>query len=67
MPALSTPAIACIVAAACAAVSWFANRGANRERERRLACERECEQELRGQATATEDGLRALHRQVTRQ
>ncbi len=67
MTALSTPVVACITAAAVAAVSYIANRAANRERERRLVCEREREQELRGQATAGEDGLRALHRQVTRQ
>ncbi len=67
MPALSTPAIACVAIAACTVVNAVANRAADRERERRLACERERERELRGQATAGEDGLRALHRQVTRQ
>jgi hypothetical protein len=67
MPPLSTREIALAVGAGCAAVSWIANRAADRERERRLVCEREREQELRGQATASRDGLVAMHRQVTRQ
>jgi hypothetical protein len=53
--------------ALCTISNLLANRGADRERARREACDRERELEIRGQVTAREDRLLALHRQVTRQ
>ena len=53
--------------ALCTFSNILANRGVDRERARRLACDRASELEIRGQATVKEDRLLELHLQVTRQ
>jgi hypothetical protein len=53
--------------ALCTIVNVLANRGADKERARRMECDRGRELEIRGQLTVKEDRLLALHRQLTRQ